>query len=138
METIFTKIIKKEIPSVQLYEDDQAIVILDIAPVSAGHALIISKEPYPTIDQCPNDLLAHLMAIVKQVDIKLKEKLKADATNIVINNGKAAGQEVPHLHIHVIPRYIDDKKNLTFAKESYKEKEMERVGKLLQLETIVE
>ena len=127
METIFTKIIKKEIPSVQLYEDDQAIVILDIAPVSAGHALIISKEPYPTIDQCPNDLLGHLMAIVKQVDIKLKEKLKADATNIVINNGKAAGQKC-HLHIHVISSLIPMTKKISpLLKKSYKDGEIQKL-----------
>ena len=133
METVFTKIINGDIPSVQIHADDLCVVILDIAPASKGHALVISRDPYPTIADCPEKVLGHLMAIVKRVDEIQREKLHAEATNIVINNGKAAGQEVPHLHIHVIPRYANDGKRFVLQKETYGEGELERMGDSLRL-----
>jgi len=134
METIFTKIINQEIPSIQLHADDQCIVILDIAPVNKGHALVISRKPYPTLAECPSEVLAHLMDVAKRLDGVMRKSLGAEATNILINNGPAAGQEVPHLHIHVIPRYAGDGKKIIPMKESYAEGEMDRYGTLLRLE----
>lgn len=131
METLFTKIIEGKIPSVPLYRDQECLVILDIAPVNKGHVLVISTSPYPTIGSCPPATLAHLMAVVQKVDDVLRSRLGAEATNIVINNGPAAGQEVPHLHIHVIPRYRDDGKHLIFEKEKYQEREMALLGEKL-------
>ena len=81
METIFTKIINGEIPSTQLYTDDRCIVILDIAPVHKGHALVISREPYPTTETCPDDLLGHMMKIARKLDISMRKKIGAEATN---------------------------------------------------------
>ena len=131
METIFTKILKNEIPSVKLYEDETAFVILDIYPAAKGHSLVISKTPYPTIEDCPEEEFAHLMKIVKKVSSVLRSRLKADALNVVINDGPAAGQEIAHLHIHVIPRYFDDNKKLTLPKESYQEGQLQNLGELL-------
>ncbi len=133
METIFTKIIAGEIPSTKLYSDDRCIAILDIAPVNKGHALVISREPFPTLGECPSPVLAHMMTIVQKLDEALRKELGAEATNIIINNGPAAGQEVPHLHIHVIPRYSDDGKRFIPQKTTYKEGEIEEIGRKLQL-----
>jgi Diadenosine tetraphosphate (Ap4A) hydrolase and other HIT family hydrolases len=66
MATVFEMIIKGEIPSVKLYEDDKCIVILDINPVAKGHSLVISKEVYPTIEDCPAELLSHLITVAKK------------------------------------------------------------------------
>ncbi len=106
--TIFERIIKGEIPSRKIYEDDTCIAILDIAPRSKGHTLVISKEVYPTLKDAPSETVAHMMDIVRKMDMKMRDALKADGTNVIINNSPASGQEVPHLHIHVIPRYTDD------------------------------
>jgi len=133
METIFTKIINGDIPSTKLYEDELCVAILDIAPVNKGHALVISRQPYPTIGECPLDLIGHMMKIVQRLDQMMRTALGADATNIVINNGAAAGQEVPHLHIHVIPRYTEDGKRIIPLKESYKEDEITIYGEKLSL-----
>lgn len=133
METIFSKIVAGELPAVKLFEDDQCIVILDINPVKKGHALVIAKKPYPTFTQCPDDVLGHLMSVAKQVDAKMRKALSCDGTNILINNGPAAGQEVPHLHIHVIPRYDNDGQKFGFTKETYSEGEMVTFGKRLLL-----
>jgi histidine triad (HIT) family protein len=133
METIFTKIIKGEIPATKLYSDDLCIAILDIAPVNKGHALVISREPYPTIGDCPPKTLSRMMEIVKKLDAAMHKELDAEATNIVINNGPAAGQEVPHLHIHIIPRYSGDGKRFIPKKTAYNEGEIADYGRKLHL-----
>ncbi len=133
MATLFTKIINREIPSSILWEDEICIAILDIAPVNKGHALVISREEYPTTADCPDSQLQHLMSVAKRIDMKMREALKADATNIIINNGPAAGQEVPHLHIHIIPRYLGDNKKVTPLKESYGDGELAEFAQKLTL-----
>ena len=104
MATVFEMIRDGEIPSVKIYEDDLCFVILDLSPVNKGHALVISKVAAPTFTEVEDSTLHHMVNIAKKVDAKMREKLGAEGTNIMINNGPASGQEVPHLHIHVIPR----------------------------------
>lgn len=131
-KTVFERIIDGEIPSVKIHKDDLCIVILDIAPVEKGHALVIAKTPYPTFTDCPETTLSHMMETAKQVDRKLREVLHCDGTNILINNGKASGQEVPHLHIHVIPRFTGDGQQFGFTKQQYAEGEQARLGGKLE------
>ena len=131
-KTVFERIIDGEIPSVKIHEDDLCIVILDIAPVEKGHSLVIAKKPYPTFTECPESTLSHMMEVAKQVDRKLRSELHCDGTNILINNGKASGQEVPHLHIHVIPRYEGDGQKFGFSKQQYAEGEQARLGSRLE------
>ncbi len=133
MDTVFTKIIEGSIPSTRLYEDELCLAILDIHPMNKGHALVICKECYPTIGDCPDDVLGHLLSVAKLLDAKMRSSIGAEATNILINNGPAAGQEVPHLHIHVIPRYFTDKKRLSLTKEQYGSGEMDAYGCKLRL-----
>lgn len=134
MATVFEMIRDGQIPSVKLYEDDMCFVILDLSPVNKGHALVISKQAVPTFTRVDNDVLHHMIDIAKLVDRKMKEVLHTDGTNIMINNGPASGQEVPHLHIHVIPRYKGDGKTHVFpSKEKYEEGEMAKYGEMLKL-----
>ena len=132
METIFTKILKGEIPSVKLHEDELCFAILDIKPVNKGHLLLITKEPYPDLQSCPDEVLAQLMKLAKQADATLRRQLGCDATNLIINNGKESGQEVPHLHLHIIPRWKNDHKTLQLSKETYTDGEMAEYGKQLE------
>ncbi len=133
MATLFTKIINRDIPASILYEDELCIAILDIAPVNKGHALVISRKEYPTTATCPDHELQHLMSVAKRLDVKMREALQADATNIIINNGPAAGQEVPHLHIHIIPRFHGDNKKVIPTKEVYTEGELGKYAEKLSL-----
>ena len=126
-------IINGEIPSVRLYEDEECIVILDINPVAKGHALVISRNPYPTFTDVPEKTLHHMMDIARKVDQKQREVLKAEGTNIMINNSPASGQEVPHLHIHVIPRKEGDGKTPKLDKTKYEEGEAALYGEKLRL-----
>ncbi len=105
---IFCKIANGEIPSRTVYEDDSFRVILDNGPATKGHALVLPKDHYADLFEIPEDVAAAAIVTAKKAAALLKEKLHADGLNIVQNNGEAAGQTVPHFHIHIIPRYVDD------------------------------
>jgi histidine triad (HIT) family protein len=133
METLFTKIEKGEIPSVKIYEDDLCFVIMDINPVVKGHALVISRKPYESMAQCPDEVLAHLIQVAKRVDQKQREVLKSQGSNVFINNDPASGQEVPHIHVHVVPRYENDGRKYFALHDKYEDGEMQKIGEKLKL-----
>jgi len=107
-ETIFQKIIKGEIPSTKIYEDEKVYCILDINPNNLGHTLVISKEVYKDIHDTPDEIMAHMMIVAKKLATAIKNGLGVDGVNIRMNNGEAAGQEIDHVHMHVIPRLVGD------------------------------
>ena len=95
--------------SATLYEDDDFRVILDLGPASRGHALILPKAHYSNIYEIPEELAAKAIVLAKKMAGIMTEALGCDGFNIVQNNGGAAGQTVFHFHMHLIPRYKDDK-----------------------------
>ena len=107
-ECLFCKIVKKEIPATILYEDDDALAFMDIGPIIKGHALVIPKKHYDPITETPDDVVAKLFLVAKKISAAQLNGLRADGVNIMQNNGRAAGQEVEHIHVHCIPRYADD------------------------------
>ncbi len=109
---IFCKIAAGEIPSATLYEDQDFRVILDVAPASKGHMLILPKQHYANICEMPEELTGKAFILAKKMAGKLETTLKCDGVNIVQNNHEAAGQTVFHFHIHLIPRYADDQVGL--------------------------
>ncbi|MBW9222204.1 HIT family protein [Methanothermococcus sp. SCGC AD-155-C09] len=108
---IFCKIAKGEIPAKILYEDEKTLAFLDISPRSKGHTLIIPKEHYETFEELPEEVAIDLIKAIKRVIKKLKS-LNPDGYNILNNNGPVAGQEVPHVHFHIIPRYKGEKEEV--------------------------
>ncbi len=106
-DCIFCKIVKGEIPSYKIYEDEKVFVFLDINPLSKGHTLVLPKEHYKGILDIPEELFEYLAKIVKKVSINLNEKYKPEGILINQNNGSKAGQEIFHAHIHVKPIYRD-------------------------------
>lgn len=112
MDCIFCKIIKGDIPSYTIYEDEIVKVILDINPVSNGHMLIIPKTHYVNLMNIDDSVLSHIMNISKDLYKKYKDKLNMDGLTITQNNDY--GQEVKHYHLHLIPRYEND--NIEFIK----------------------
>lgn len=118
MNCIFCKIINKEIPSKIVYEDDLVIAILDLSQATYGHTLVMPKKHYANIYEIDDDTLAHLIKVVKELAIKLKNKLHADGINILNNNDEAAGQTIMHYHIHILPRYKNDDLNISFTDHS--------------------
>ncbi len=102
VETIFSKIIKGEIPSEKIYEDEHCICIKDIAPKAPVHVLLIPRKPIPRlVDATAEDqqLLGHLMNTVGKVASQLGI---GDAFRVIVNNGEDAGQTVFHLHLHIL------------------------------------
>ncbi len=108
-DCIFCKIVKGEIPCYKIYEDDKVISFLDIKPLSKGHALVLCKEHYENILDIPQDTYEYMCGVVKRVSLMLKEKYNPEGILINQNNGKRAGQEVCHMHIHIKPIYKDTK-----------------------------
>lgn len=107
-DCIFCKIIKGEIPSSKLYENDKVFAFLDIAPVNKGHSLVIPKEHYETLMDIPDELLKEISVVVKKISSAVKKAVNADGISIGQSNYKAAGQVVPHLHFHIMPRFEND------------------------------
>jgi len=108
-DCIFCKIIKGELPSYKIYEDDLCLVFLDINPVTNGHALVVTKEHYQTLLDAPEDVLVHLARKIKFIAPFILQGVNSEAFNLTVNNGTIAGQVVPHLHWHIIPRFADNK-----------------------------
>ena len=108
MTTIFERIIAREIPADIIYEDEIVMVFLDIKPVHTGHALVVPKVPFTNIFDGDPEILAHMMKVAAKIGALQKERLGADGVNLTMNNNAAAGQEVFHAHLHVIPRYEGD------------------------------
>lgn len=113
---LFCKIIKGEIPSYTLYEDDVVKVFLDINPSTNGDCLIIPKKHIVTIDELNEELLLHLYKIIIKMKKLLEEKLNCQGMTIIQNNGY--GQEIKHFHIHLTPRYKNDQLEQSFNKEN--------------------
>lgn len=107
---IFCKIANGDIPSRTLYEDEQFRVILDLGPVTRGHALVLPKNHYANIYEIPADVAADAFKVGKKIALRMKERLNTDGVNLIQNNGEAAGQTIHHFHLHVIPRYKGDGK----------------------------
>jgi histidine triad (HIT) family protein len=118
-ECIFCKIINKEIPATLLYEDEFALVFMDIGPIVEGHVLIIPKSHSEQLTDLSDPQVAHLHQLAKKVAKAQQSALQATGINILQNNGVAAGQEVPHFHIHVIPRFDDDTHHWNWNPKTY-------------------
>ena len=103
MECIFCKIVKGEIPSYKLYEDDMVLAFLDINPYNPGHTLIVPKNHTLDITTIDNEMLMHVMDVAKKMAKLLTEKLNCEGYTLIQNNGFV--QEVKHFHLHVIPKY---------------------------------
>ncbi len=126
---IFCKLANGEIPTRTLYEDDEFRIILDTGPLTKGHALILPKKHAENIFELDEETVKKAYQLAKQFGAKMIAALKADGMNILQNNGSAAGQSVFHFHIHLIPRYIEDKVKLGMEGGSEPEYSLDEVLK---------
>jgi len=107
-DCVFCKIISGQIPSLKLYEDQNVLVFLDIGPISDGHTLVVPKQHFTRLDECPAEMLGSIGACLGKISKAVAEAMNADGYNVLCNNGRAAGQLVEHLHFHIIPRKNGD------------------------------
>ena len=105
MASIFTQIIDRKLPGFFVFEDQNHVAILDKYPIDHGHTLVIPKKPYELLTEMPQNEVAELFSLVPVIAVAVKKATGADAFSIAQNNGKAAKQIIPHVHVHIIPRY---------------------------------
>jgi histidine triad (HIT) family protein len=108
-DCIFCKIVRKDAPSSVVFENKQVLAFMDIRPVYEGHTLVIPKLHYVDVFDTPDDVLANIHIVAKQISVAVKRVSHADGISIVQQNGKAAGQDIFHMHVHVIPRFHEKK-----------------------------
>ncbi len=110
----FCQIVAGDLPSYTLAETDEAYAFLDINPVSPGHSLVIPKQHGETLDDLDERTVLSVFALVNRVASAVTDVVDADGYNILQSNGPAAGQEVPHMHVHIIPRVGDQGLEFSF------------------------
>ena len=106
---IFCKIARKEAPVSIIYEDETTLAFLDIRPLNLGHTLVIPKEHYVDIFDTPENTICNVHKISKYIAPPIKKATNANGISIIQQNGKAAGQDIFHLHVHVVPRFEGQK-----------------------------
>ncbi len=114
-ECIFCKLAHGEIPTNQIYEDEDFKVIMDANPASKGHCIILPKTHAANIFELPEEYCAKIFSVAKKCAAVLMKVLGCDGINVLQNNGEAAGQTVFHLHVHLIPRYQGDSVNIRWT-----------------------
>jgi len=107
-DCLFCKIISGKIPSNRVYEDDAVFAFLDIYPASEGHTLVTPIKHFSNFTDMNSEDVASLFEVARKITAAVEKAFSAEGSNIGINNGEAAGQEVPHVHVHVIPRKKGD------------------------------
>lgn len=108
MDCIFCRIVEGSVPSYKIFEDETVLAFLDIAPVNYGHVLVIPKAHFRNLEEVDHETLHRVVSAVKKVGEAVKASLGVPGYNVCENNDPAAGQVVPHLHFHIIPRLPND------------------------------
>ena len=106
---IFCKIINKSIPNAIIYEDEKFLVFLDRYPINYGHALLIPKDHFDTILEMPLNLVGEMYSLVPQIAKSIISTIDGNGFNVSQNNGRSANQIIPHVHVHIVPRFSLEK-----------------------------
>ena len=106
---VFCRIVRRQAPASIIYEDETVMAFLDIRPLSKGHSLVIPKTHYVDISDTPENELSNVHRVTKRIAIAIGKATKAEGISIIQQNGKAAGQDIFHLHVHVVPRFKGQK-----------------------------
>ena len=130
-ECVFCKIVKREIPSDIIYEDNEVLTFLDIQPVNFGHTLVIPKKHYEKMENTPDDTLSVVFANAKKLMETVKEAISADFVALSV-----IGIDVPHFHIHLIPRYFNDNMPIFWPRKEYKNGEKEKIAEKIKNELV--
>ncbi len=131
-DCIFCKLANGVFDTNVIYEDEDFTVILDVNPATRGHALILPKEHYANIYEIDDETAGKAFRLAKKLSTQMTEKLNCDGFNILQNNGEAAGQTVFHFHMHLIPRYKDDKALLQWKPGKPSEDELKALRDMLK------
>ncbi|PIN87142.1 HIT family protein [Candidatus Woesearchaeota archaeon CG10_big_fil_rev_8_21_14_0_10_44_13] len=111
----------------KVYEDEKVVAVLSDSPSAYGHIILMPKEHYPIMEQVPDFIINHIFRIANKISIAAFEALHVQGTNLLVNNGIAAGQDSAHFMIHIIPRREGDGLNLQWTPKQLSEEEMSTV-----------
>lgn len=128
-ECLFCQIAKGGIETIKVYEDSNVLAMLDIAPAALGHVIVIPKQHYQFLFQLPEQLLSNVLKVVNFLEEIIVNVTKSHGINIHAAQGIAAGQTVPHLAIHLIPRNEKDGISFEWARKKIEKKDLEKIGK---------
>ncbi len=132
MDCLFCRIVSGEVPSYMVYEDEAVVSFLDIFPANAGHALVVPRVHYEGVSEVPGPEMAKLAVAVQKVAGAIKAGYGLEGLNILVNEGKVAGQLIPHLHVHVIPRFPKDGVATPSGASKASEEELEKAREVIR------
>jgi histidine triad (HIT) family protein len=127
-DCVFCRMVSGEIPVAKVYEDQTILAFLDIGPVSDGHTLVIPKQHFGRLHDCPAELVGQVGCRLGKIAKAVAAAMDSDGYNILCNNGMAAGQLVEHLHFHIIPRNRGDDVFDRWPSHKYPEGKIEEVA----------
>lgn len=128
---IFCDMIDGKYPYYEIYHDSDIIAILDKYPIDKGHSLVITKKPYEKLTDMSNQEVAELFSKIPKIANAIIKATNADAFSIAQNNGKAAKQIIPHVHVHIIPRY-NDTGTLWLKRKILKDNELDELAQKIR------
>lgn len=131
-DCIFCKVIKGEIPSHGVYEDDKTFAFLDINPINAGHTLVVPKNHVSKVTEAGDDDLLALTNSLKKIIGALEDSLGIDNLNVFINQGRDAGQLIDHLHYHIVPRHSGDGVKFDVPQRKPSEEELKELAEKIK------
>ena len=131
-DCIFCKIVSGKASAVKVYEDSHSLAFLDIHPLNPGHTLVIPKKHYPSMVEMMPDEVGRVFVSVSKVMRGVMRASRADGINIGQSNGRAASQEVFHMHVHVIPRYIHELPEGFPERKTASETDLEQIGRKIK------
>ena len=117
-DCIFCRIVAGEAPAHRIHETDHCLAFLDAAPAGPGHTLVVPKAHHETLVDARPETVATVFSVAREVAAAVEATVSPDGLNIVQSNGAAAGQEIAHLHVHVVPRWTDDDTHLSWPHDS--------------------
>lgn len=127
MDCVFCRIITGDLPAYIIHQDEWSISFLDINPFTWGHALVLPKEHFASLGELPDEMAAPLMKNISLVARAVTSAAGVDSFNVLLNDGGVAGQIVPHVHFHVIPRSPGDGLHFKTGRRDFLEEEMKGI-----------
>ncbi|OBJ21411.1 HIT family hydrolase [Mycobacterium colombiense] len=132
MSCVFCAIVAGEAPAIRIYEDDDYLAILDIRPFTRGHTLVLPKRHSVDLTDTPPETLAAMVTLGQRIARAARSTELADATNIAVNDGRAAFQTVSHIHLHVLPRRNGDKLSVAKGLLLRRDPDRDATGQILR------
>ncbi len=133
-DCVFCRIIRGELPAVKIYEDEYVVVFLDKYPINPGHTLIVPRRHAERLDELSDEEATALIRVAKWLAPRIVKAVDADGYNVVTNNGRAAGQVIFHVHLHVIPRFHGDGCRFDCKRNTPSYRELAEIGEKIRKE----